>query len=231
MPQGCATCLQMVVQWFKTQYSKKLTVWIPTLSQAVTWIPVFVFLMLKPVWFNLQLGHFPIYCISGSGPGAHYQNRLWQTEEWRLPESWSAGSQPLQPPLSCFNHIPGTPQILAVWARSNELLSVRKEDKQRKALREHTGYSDVFPCLVLLFQTTLLHFWEKTSHTMAAIHESFKGCQHYEFSTIKVRKHLKPESCLSRFESWEKAGNKSVVPADITRPPGQAGKEEGEKEK
>uniref|UniRef100_A0A4W5NBI4 Islet cell autoantigen 1 n=1 Tax=Hucho hucho TaxID=62062 RepID=A0A4W5NBI4_9TELE len=35
------------------------------------------------------------------------------------------------------------------------------------------------------YQTTLLHFWEKTSHTMAAIHESFKGCQHYEFSTIK----------------------------------------------
>uniref|UniRef100_A0A3Q1B8F7 AH domain-containing protein n=1 Tax=Amphiprion ocellaris TaxID=80972 RepID=A0A3Q1B8F7_AMPOC len=37
------------------------------------------------------------------------------------------------------------------------------------------------------YQTTLLHFWEKTSHTMAAIHESFKGSQHYEFSTIKVR--------------------------------------------
>uniref|UniRef100_A0AAZ3PQ98 AH domain-containing protein n=1 Tax=Oncorhynchus tshawytscha TaxID=74940 RepID=A0AAZ3PQ98_ONCTS len=35
------------------------------------------------------------------------------------------------------------------------------------------------------YQTTLLHFWEKTSHTMAAIHESFKGCQQYEFSTIK----------------------------------------------
>lgn len=35
------------------------------------------------------------------------------------------------------------------------------------------------------YQTTLLHFWEKTSHTMAAIHESFKGCQPYEFSTIK----------------------------------------------
>ncbi|XP_048118103.1 islet cell autoantigen 1 isoform X2 [Alosa alosa] len=35
------------------------------------------------------------------------------------------------------------------------------------------------------YQTTLLHFWEKTSHTMAAIHESFKGCQPYEFSTLK----------------------------------------------
>lgn len=36
-------------------------------------------------------------------------------------------------------------------------------------------------------QTTLLHFWEKTSHTMAAIHESFKGYQPYEFTMLKVR--------------------------------------------
>ncbi|XP_041102186.1 islet cell autoantigen 1 isoform X2 [Polyodon spathula] len=35
------------------------------------------------------------------------------------------------------------------------------------------------------YQTTLLHFWEKTSHTMAAIHESFKGYQPYEFTMIK----------------------------------------------
>ncbi|XP_037532444.1 islet cell autoantigen 1, partial [Nematolebias whitei] len=36
------------------------------------------------------------------------------------------------------------------------------------------------------YQTTLLHFWEKTSHTMAAISESFKGCQNYELSTLKM---------------------------------------------
>lgn len=36
------------------------------------------------------------------------------------------------------------------------------------------------------YQTTLLHFWEKTSHTMAAIHESFKGCPHYDFSSVKT---------------------------------------------
>ncbi|KAG7469650.1 hypothetical protein MATL_G00131090 [Megalops atlanticus] len=36
------------------------------------------------------------------------------------------------------------------------------------------------------YQTTLLHFWEKTSHTMAAIHESFKGYQPYEFTTLKT---------------------------------------------
>ncbi|XP_054596848.1 islet cell autoantigen 1 isoform X1 [Nothobranchius furzeri] len=36
------------------------------------------------------------------------------------------------------------------------------------------------------YQTTLLHFWEKTSHTMAAVHESFKGCQHYEIPKHKT---------------------------------------------
>ncbi|NXF52665.1 ICA69 protein, partial [Oceanites oceanicus] len=35
------------------------------------------------------------------------------------------------------------------------------------------------------YQATLLHFWEKTSHTMAAIHESFKGYQPYEFTMLK----------------------------------------------
>ncbi|XP_076006704.1 islet cell autoantigen 1 [Genypterus blacodes] len=35
------------------------------------------------------------------------------------------------------------------------------------------------------YQTTLLHSWEKTSHTMAAIHESFKGSQPGDLSALK----------------------------------------------
>ncbi|KAF5899095.1 islet cell autoantigen 1-like isoform X2, partial [Clarias magur] len=42
------------------------------------------------------------------------------------------------------------------------------------------------------YQTTLLHSWEKTSHTMAAIHESFKGCQPYERSAQKENKGSDP---------------------------------------
>uniref|UniRef100_H2T8E4 Islet cell autoantigen 1 n=1 Tax=Takifugu rubripes TaxID=31033 RepID=H2T8E4_TAKRU len=34
--------------------------------------------------------------------------------------------------------------------------------------------------------TTLLHFWEKTSHKLAAIHESFRGSHHAAFSTVQV---------------------------------------------
>ncbi|XP_076868461.1 islet cell autoantigen 1 [Brachyhypopomus gauderio] len=37
------------------------------------------------------------------------------------------------------------------------------------------------------YQTTLLHFWEKTSHTMAAIHESFKGCPPCDVSEPKKK--------------------------------------------
>ncbi|KAM9724558.1 islet cell autoantigen 1 [Menidia menidia] len=43
------------------------------------------------------------------------------------------------------------------------------------------------------YQTTLLHFWEKTSHTMAAIHESFKGCQHHEASSLKTLQTVPPK--------------------------------------
>ncbi|XP_030741028.1 islet cell autoantigen 1 isoform X1 [Echinops telfairi] len=39
--------------------------------------------------------------------------------------------------------------------------------------------------MLATYQTTLLYFWEKTSHTMAAIHESFRGYQPYEFTTLK----------------------------------------------
>ncbi|CAB1415305.1 unnamed protein product [Pleuronectes platessa] len=53
------------------------------------------------------------------------------------------------------------------------------------------------------YQTTLLHFWEKTSRTMAAIHESFKGSQHYEFSTLKTLKD--PKNKLVRKKGKKKS--------------------------
>ncbi|KAL2084496.1 hypothetical protein ACEWY4_020014 [Coilia grayii] len=60
------------------------------------------------------------------------------------------------------------------------------------------------------YQTTLLHFWEKTSHTMAAIHESFKGCQPYEFSTLK--KTLQdPMDKLSNQEAKKKGKKRAKV--------------------
>ncbi|KAM4874362.1 islet cell autoantigen 1 isoform 2-T5 [Thomomys bottae] len=65
--------------------------------------------------------------------------------------------------------------------------------------------------MLATYQTTLLHFWEKTSHTMAAVHESFRGYQPYEFTTLKSlqdpMKTLvgKEERKINRQESTEAA--------------------------
>ncbi|XP_077431478.1 islet cell autoantigen 1 [Vanacampus margaritifer] len=58
------------------------------------------------------------------------------------------------------------------------------------------------------YQTTLLHFWEKTSHNMAAIHENFKGCPRYEESSRekKKRKRSKAEK-----KADDKATNEELV--------------------
>ncbi|CAB1333424.1 unnamed protein product [Coregonus sp. 'balchen'] len=63
------------------------------------------------------------------------------------------------------------------------------------------------------YQTTLLHFWEKTSHTMAAIHESFKGFQHYEFSTLKSLQD--PMDKLSSQGSKKKGEKKAKAKKDL----------------
>ncbi|XP_052235659.1 islet cell autoantigen 1-like isoform X2 [Dreissena polymorpha] len=44
---------------------------------------------------------------------------------------------------------------------------------------------NMFSHVLANYQSSLLHFWEKTSHTMTAVAESFKGYQYYEFNIIK----------------------------------------------
>ncbi|NXT63098.1 ICA69 protein, partial [Chaetops frenatus] len=70
------------------------------------------------------------------------------------------------------------------------------------------------------YQTTLLHFWEKTSHTMAAIHESFKGYQPYEFTMLKslqdpvnklTEKTEKVDQQIERTNSVEDQQRKNVL--------------------
>ena len=46
---------------------------------------------------------------------------------------------------------------------------------------------NMFSHVLANYQSSLLHFWEKTSRTMTAVAESFKGYQYYEFNIIKVR--------------------------------------------
>ncbi|XP_064598606.1 islet cell autoantigen 1-like isoform X4 [Liolophura sinensis] len=44
---------------------------------------------------------------------------------------------------------------------------------------------NMFSHVLANYQSTLLHFWEKTSRTMTAVSESFKGYQYYEFNMLK----------------------------------------------
>ncbi|XP_049585630.1 islet cell autoantigen 1 isoform X2 [Syngnathus scovelli] len=50
------------------------------------------------------------------------------------------------------------------------------------------------------YQTTLLHFWEKTSHTMAAIHENFRGCLHHEEPSREKKKKRKKSKVQKKDE-------------------------------
>ena len=44
----------------------------------------------------------------------------------------------------------------------------------------------MFSHVLANYQSTLLHFWAKTSRTMTAVADSFKGYQYYEFNMLKV---------------------------------------------
>ncbi|XP_078702550.1 islet cell autoantigen 1-like isoform X4 [Branchiostoma floridae x Branchiostoma belcheri] len=44
---------------------------------------------------------------------------------------------------------------------------------------------NMFSHTLATYQNTLLHYWEKTARTLSAVHESFKGYQHYEFTMLK----------------------------------------------
>ncbi|KAH9498609.1 Islet cell autoantigen 1 [Bulinus truncatus] len=44
---------------------------------------------------------------------------------------------------------------------------------------------NMFSHVLANYQTMLLHYWEKTSRTMSAVAESFKGYQYYEFNMLR----------------------------------------------
>lgn len=45
---------------------------------------------------------------------------------------------------------------------------------------------NMFSHVLAKYQSTLLHFWERTAYRMTAVAESFKGYQYYEFNMLKV---------------------------------------------
>ena len=73
-------------------------------------------------------------------------------------------------------------QVKKTKARFDKL----KLDVMQKVDLLAASRCNMFSHVLANYQSSLLHFWEKTSRTMTAVAESFKGYQYYEFSIIKV---------------------------------------------
>lgn len=67
---------------------------------------------------------------------------------------------------------------------------------------------NMFSHVLANYQSTLLHFWEKTSRTMTAVAESFKGYQYYEFNIIKEL--AEPSKKLSEETSKSEPAEKDI---------------------
>ncbi|XP_033728068.1 islet cell autoantigen 1-like isoform X2 [Pecten maximus] len=81
--------------------------------------------------------------------------------------------------LEKFRKVQG--QVRKTKARFDKL----KLDVMQKVDLLAASRCNMFSHVLANYQSTLLHFWEKTSRTLSAVAESFKGYQHYEFSIIK----------------------------------------------
>ncbi|XP_078099772.1 islet cell autoantigen 1-like isoform X2 [Sander vitreus] len=77
------------------------------------------------------------------------------------------------------------------------------------------------------YQTTLLHFWEKTAHTMSGIHEAFQGHVPYQFTTLKdLRDPLEEITDTQKQEDKKQkalqSNTDSLVSLDDDKPSGSA---------
>ncbi|XP_037311327.2 islet cell autoantigen 1-like isoform X1 [Pungitius pungitius] len=78
------------------------------------------------------------------------------------------------------------------------------------------------------YQTTLLHFWEKTAHAMSGIREAFQGHVPYQFTTLKDLRDPLEEltEAQKKLEKKEKKAvqshTDSLVSLDDNKPPGSA---------
>ncbi|XP_063951740.1 islet cell autoantigen 1-like isoform X4 [Lytechinus pictus] len=72
-------------------------------------------------------------------------------------------------------------QVRSTKARFEKL----KNDVCQKVDLLGASRCNLFSHTLASYQNTLLHFWEKTSRTMAAVQEGFRGYQHYEFNMLK----------------------------------------------
>ena len=80
-----------------------------------------------------------------------------------------------------------------------------------RILRCAFAFSNMYSHALATYQKALLVFWEKTSKTMAAVAESFKGYQYYEFTVIKDL--AEPSRLLAEKNSKSLKEKEEVKPA------------------
>jgi len=83
---------------------------------------------------------------------------------------------------SCFVCFQVQAQVKKTKAKFDKL----KLDTMQKIDLLAASRCNMYSHVLANYQSTLLHFWEKTSRTMSAVAESFKGYQYYEFNMLKV---------------------------------------------
>ncbi|XP_029444817.1 islet cell autoantigen 1 isoform X2 [Rhinatrema bivittatum] len=135
-------------------------------------------------------------------------NRMEQSRtEYRGALLWMKDiSQELDPDL--FKQMEKFRKVQAQVRHSKTSFDKLKTDVCQKVDLLGASRCNLLSHVLTTYQTTLLHFWEKTSHTMAAIHESFKGYQPYKFTMLKSLQD--PIDKLT-----EKEDKSEVVPHDI----------------
>ena len=85
---------------------------------------------------------------------------------------------------------PWLPQVQAQVKKTKAKFDKLKLDTMQKIDLLAASRCNMYSHVLANYQSTLLHFWEKTSRTMSAVAESFKGYQYYEFNMLKVSKNI-----------------------------------------
>eukprot|EP00062_Callorhinchus_milii_P018996 gi/632973071/ref/XP_007902971.1/ PREDICTED: islet cell autoantigen 1 isoform X2 [Callorhinchus milii] len=113
-------------------------------------------------------------------------NRMEQSRtEYRAALLWMKDvSQELDPDM--YKHLEKFRKVQGQVRHAKTHFDKLKNDVCQKVDLLGASRCNLLSHILATYQTTLLHFWEKTSHTMAAIHESFKGYQPYEFAMLKT---------------------------------------------
>jgi len=79
-----------------------------------------------------------------------------------------------------------TLQVQAQVRKAKEVFDKHKLDVLQKVDLLAASRGNMFSHALAAYQNTLLSFWKKTSKTMSAVSETFKGFQYYEFNMLKV---------------------------------------------